>query len=369
MARNMRIEYAKLTIKMVSENLQKKLQQGIFYKQMEMQEMQHQVQLYNIQQAGAAARATGQLTAGATLQGIQAAQNAAEIGAEGGKATVMTMFGISEGAAKTIAKLGFWGIPLIGVITSILVGLLNSAKATASQSTESAASSSSASKMKLVSGMLTYDQGNADRVVSGPRRKLYDDGSVQVYDRPDAQHNRSAAASSQLYPGTDGHVYRATPQPTLPDGVQLIRKPIATTVNGQPSLVAERGPEIIIGRRATRHIQMNEPGLLHHLAAINGRYRTYDQGTVPAGMPLASPSGTPAGSPDGAPSLSGRAGGEVDARVAAALEQNTQMMAAFVQMMNTIQQRGIPAHIQKYGTGGLIEEVKSGLKFDQRYNR
>lgn len=339
MARNMGIEYAKLTIKMVSENLQKKLQQGIFYKQMEMQEMQHQVQLYNIQQAGAAARATGQLTAGATLQGIQAAQNAAEIGAEGGKATVMTMFGISEGAAKTIAKLGFWGIPLIGVITSILMGLLNSAKATASQSTESAASSSSATKMKLVSGMLTYDEGN-------------------------------------VYAGTDGHVYRATAQPSLPDGVSLVKSPIATTVNGQPSLVAERGPEIIIGRRATRHIQMNEPGLLHHLAAINGRYRTYDQGTVPAAVPLASPSGTPATTPDGAPSLSGRAGGEADARVAAALEQNTQMMlamqqtiAALSQTVTTLQQRGIPAHIQKYGTGGLIDEVKSGLKFDARYNR
>lgn len=230
-------------------------------------------------------------------------------------------------------------------------------------------STSSSTKTKLASGMLTYDQGNADRVVSGPRRKLYDDGSVQVYDRPDAQRNRSAAASSSLYPGTDGHIYRATPQPALPDGVQLIRRPIATTVNGQPSLVAERGPEIIIGRRATRHIQMNEPGLLHHLAAINGRYRTYDQGTVPATVPLASPSGTPAASPDGSPS------GD-NPRVAAALEQNTQMMlamqqtiATLSQTVTTLQQRGIPAHIQKYGTGGLIDEVKSGLKFDQRYNR
>ena len=300
MTRNMAIEYAKQTLKMASENLTKKLQQGLFYKQMEMQEMQHQVQLYNIQMAGAAARATGQLTAGATLQGIKATQDAAEI---------------------------WWGIPLIGVITSILMGLLNSAKATANQNSSS---SSNTPKVKLVSGMLTYDEGNADTAV-GDRRGAY--------------------------VGTDGHVYRATSQSALPDGVQLIRRPIATTVNGQPSLVAERGPEIIIGRRATRHIQMNEPGLLHHLAAINGRYRTYDEGIVPVG------------SPDGAPSLSGRAGGEADTRIADALDQNTQMMAAFVQMMNTIQQRGISAHIQKYGSGGLIDEVKSGLKFDQRYNR
>jgi hypothetical protein len=231
-------------------------------------------------------------------------------------------------------------------------------------------STSSAAKTKLVSGMLTYDQGNADRVVSGPRRKIYDDGSVQVYDGSAAQ-SPSSGDRSGVYPGTDGHIYRATPQPALPDGVQLIRRPIATTVNGQPSLVAERGPEIIIGRRATRHIQMNEPGLLHHLAAINGRYRTYDQGTIPAAVSLASPSGTsaagsvPVGSPDGE-----------STRVAAALEQNTAMMlamqqtiAALSQTVTTRQQRGIRAHIQKYGTGGLIDEVKSGLKFDQRYNR
>jgi hypothetical protein len=242
----------------------------------------------------------------------------------------MTMFGVSEGAAKTIAKLGWWGIPLIGVITSILMGLLNSAKATANQNSSS---SSNTPKVKLVSGMLTYDEGNADTAV-GDRRGAY--------------------------VGTDGHVYRATSQSALPDGVQLIRRPIATTVNGQPSLVAERGPEIIIGRRATRHIQMNEPGLLHHLAAINGRYRTYDQGTIPAGLAGMAQLPTPQGM---------GSGGEADTRIADALDQNTQMMAAFVQMMNTIQQRGISAHIQKYGSGGLIDEVKSGLKFDQRYNR
>lgn len=211
----------------------------------------------------------------------------------------------------------------------------------------STASTTSTPKTKFVSGMLSYDEGNADT----------------------AAKSSSSGDRSGVYPGTDGHIYRATPQPVLPDGVQLIRRPIATTVNGQPSLVAERGPEIIIGRRATRHIQMNEPGLLHHLAAINGRYRTYDQGTVPAGMSFASPSEATATTPDGSPS------GD-NPRVAAALEQNTQMMlamqqtiAALSQTVTTLQQRGIRAHIQKYGADGLIEEVKSGLKFDQRYNR
>jgi hypothetical protein len=298
---------------------------------------------------------------------VKASMNKAEETEEGAHATVMTMLGISEGAAKTIGTLGWIGIALIPVITSLLMGLLTSALST-KRDNSSSSTSASKPKTKVVSGMLTYDQGNADRVVSGSRRKLYDDGSVQVYDHSDAQSSPSGDRRG-VYPGTDGHVYRATPQPALPDGVQLIRRPIATTVNGLPSLVAERGPEIIIGRRATRHIQMNEPGLLHHLAAINGRYRTYDQGTVPAAAPL-TPSGTaaagsvPVGSPDGE-----------STRVAAALEQNTAMMlamqqtiAALSQTVTTLQQRGIRAHIQKYGADGLIEEVKSGLKFDQRYN-
>jgi uncharacterized FlaG/YvyC family protein len=245
----------------------------------------------------------------------KAAINKSEVLDEASKAQAITMLGISSGAAKTIGTLGWWGIALIPVITSLLMGLLTSALSTTNKSDKS--TSTTAPKTKLVSGMLTYDEGN-------------------------------------VYAGTDGHVYRASAVGGLPDGVQLVKSPIATTVNGHNALVAERGPEIVIGRRATRHIQMNEPGLLRHLAAINGRYRTHDEGTIP----------------EGAPSLSERASGEAsDARLAAALDQNTQMMAAFVQMMNTIQQRGIPAHIQKYGTGGLIDEVKSGLKFDQRYNR
>jgi len=310
-----------------------------------------------------AAQAAGQDTA--TLE----AQKEAEIYEIRRKyATLQLGIKISEIIANTAvaimaayAQLG----PIGGSIAAALIGAYGAAQLILAKAEYDKVMSSggggtkkstSSAKTKLASGMLTYDEGNADRVVGSKHRKLYDDGSVQVYDRHDAQSSPSGDRR-EAYLGTDGHIYRATPQPALPDGVQLIRRPIATTVNGQPSLVAERGPEIIIGRRATRHIQMNEPGLLHHLAAINGRYRTYDEGTVPVG------------SPDGAPSLSGMAGGEADARVAAALEQNTQMMAAFVQMMNTIQQRGIRAHIQKYGADGLIEEVKSGLKFDQRYNR
>ena len=240
MAKNMGIEYAKLTLKMASENMMKKLQQSLFYKQMEMQEMQHQVEMTNIQQMGESARIAAQMTTGTTLQGIKTAQDAAEVTQEGGKASIMTMFGISEGAAKTIGQLGYWGIPLIGVITAILMGLLNSAKATAASS-----KASTTPKTKLVSSMLTYDEGNVKRFI-----------------------------------GQDGKVYTATEEARPKDG--LVTHPIATTVQGQPALVAEDGPEIVVGRRTTQAIMMNEPELIKYLAnyeRYSGR-RLFDTGNI-----------------------------------------------------------------------------------------
>ena len=313
MAKNMGIEYAKLTLKMASENLMKKLQQGLFYKQMEMQEMQHQVQLTNIQNMGNQARIAGQITTGAALQGIKSAQDATEIGQEGGKATIMTMFGISEGAAKTIAKLGFWGIPLIGVITSILMGLLNSAKATASQESSSN-NTKTGTNTRIVSNMLTYDAGNIQHFI-----------------------------------GQDGRVYAASVEPAPRDG--LITHPIATTVQGQPALVAEKGPEIVLGRETTRAIMMNEPELIRYLANYqqHGARRLFDEGT-PA------PAAT---TPGGFPSGSGIVGEDARTLIAA--------IATFNRTVEQMQQKGIPCYINKYGSGGLIDEVKSGLKFDQRY--
>lgn len=318
MAKNMGIEYAKLTLKMASENLMKQVQQALFYKQMEAQAMAHETTLTAIQTTGDTARIGAKVATGTTLAGIQAAQNATEIAAEGGKATIMTAFGISSGAAKTIAQLGWWGIPLIGVITAILMGLLNSAKSTASQESSSAASTSSATKTKLVSGMLTYDKGNVQRFI-----------------------------------GQDGKVYTATEEPAPRDG--LITHPIATTVQGQPALVAEKGPEIVIGRETTKAIMMNEPELIRYLANYqqHGGRRLFDEGT-PASVTVAGASPSVA-----SPSGSGLSPDDASTLIAA--------IATFNRTVEQMQQKGIPCYINKYGTGGLIDEVKSGLKFDQRY--
>jgi hypothetical protein len=86
----------------------------------------------------------------------------------------------------------------------------------------------------------------------------------------------------QRFIGQDGKVYTATEEPAPRDG--LITHPIATTVQGQPALVAEKGPEIVIGRETTRAIMMNEPELIRYLANYQqqGGRRLYDGGNLPA---------------------------------------------------------------------------------------
>lgn len=267
----------------------------------------------------------------------KAAINKAEVLDEAAKAQAITMLGISSGAAKTIGTLGWWGIALIPVITALLMGLLTSALSTVNSS-DSGKSTSAATKTKLVSGMLTYDKGNVDRFAG--RRKLYDDGSTQVYGR-------------RRYLGEDGKVYTATAEPAPKDG--LVTHPIATTVQGQPALVAERGPEIVIGRETTKAIMMNEPQLIKYLAdygktgGFAGGYRPFDSGNV---------SEVSAISPQ--PSdVNGITDADARALVAA--------ITTFNQTVADMQQKGIPCYINKYGRGGLIDEVKSGMKFMSKY--
>lgn len=250
---------------------------------------------------------------------VKSAMNRAEEGEEGAHAAVMTMFGISEGAAKTIGTLGWVGIALIPVITALLMGLLTSALST---KRDNGSTTNTNVKTKLASGMLTYDEGNIG-----------------------------------TYQGTDGQSYRATAVAAPADG--LVTRPIATTVQGQPALVAERGPEIVIGRRTTKAIMMNEPGLIRYLANYgkggNQMRRTFDEGnldTVNGPWPMDN-------------GQSSMVNGQLTRDDALAL---TAAIGVFNKTVATMQQKGIPCYINKFGTGGLIDEVKSGLKFDAKYN-
>ena len=268
---------------------------------------------------------------------MQQAMNHASEAEAVADAGVKVTAGIAAGSAKTIGELGWWGIPLIGVISALLMGLLQSALSTKSSKDGSSSSSSTAAtpKTKLVSGMLTYDRGNVDKFAG--RRKLYDDGETQVYGR-------------RRYLGEDGKVYTATAEPAPKDG--LVTHPIATTVQGQPALVAENGPEIVIGRETTKAIMMNEPELIRYLANYQqqGARRLYDGGNVTSPVLGGSAADNPVAglSPDDARAL-------------------TAAIGTFNQTVQQMQQKGIPCYINKFGKGGLIDEVQSGMKFVNQY--
>lgn len=171
-------------------------------------------------------------------------------------ATTDTEGGIVSGAANIIGKLGWWGIPLVAVITALLNGLLS---AFLSKLGKSNSSSTTSTNTKLKTGMLTYDEGNVQQY-----RGLLDGQSYPVV-------------------GDDGRVYAATSVSQAVTGI--VRSPIATMINGQPSLVAERGPEMVIGRETTAAMMMNRPDLLREIIMYDKNrssmpYRTYDAGNV-----------------------------------------------------------------------------------------
>ena len=330
--KNMVLALAQSTVKMGAQWLTQKLQQALFYKQMEADEATHQAIMTMIAIGGATARMEGEAAINTTGLATNAAINTAEVGQEVSMATILTMLGISKGAAKIIGTLGWWGIPLIAVISSLLLGLLASALSTAGQES-GGASAAAKPKIKLASGMLTYDEGNVRTVV-----------------------------------GDDGRVYRAKEQRSLPEGVSMVTEPIATRVNGQAALVGERGPEIVIGRRTTRAIQMNRPDLLRDLALIDRgittrKVRTFDEGNISdMATAFAGQLPAPQQSADGQ-----QTNGQIDTATADALRQLPAAMAAFAQVMGMIQKDGIPANLNMFGDNGAYKKFQQADKFYKKY--
>lgn len=210
--------------------------------------------------AGAIANATMQI--GQQVVAAKKTQAAENVSTSASETAAEVPLGIASGAAKTIGNLGWWGIPLVAVISAVLGALLNTAMSAVSNlfgGSEKTTPATTATK--LVTGMLTYDSGNVQSVSAG-------NGTVSV------------AAD-------DGHTYNAHVAPSLPAGVGVVNSPLATLVNGKPSIVGERGPEIVIGRETTRAIMQYRPDLLQglisydkHFSNGGGRYRAYDNGNV-----------------------------------------------------------------------------------------
>lgn len=255
-------------------------------------------------------------------------QAASNVSTTAGETTANVAMGIASGAAQTIGSLGWWGIPLVAVITALLSGLLAMAMSKISSLFGGGGDNSVQTPTKLVTGMLTYDRGN-----------------VQMFD---------GIETGKSFPvmGDDGRVYRATHADELVTG--LVSRPTLMPVNGEAALVGERGPEIVVGRETTAAMMMYRPDLLRELVQLDRnrnsyRMRAYDAGNLSSFQ-------VPAGD-DSQPSVSDAISRAVSEQMTPVLESLNRTMSALDARIS----RGIPVTINKYGKGGLVDEVIDGM--------
>lgn len=238
-------------------------------------------------------------------------------------------FSIAGAMAKCFEFLGPIAGPIAAAgVMATLMGLLQWALNSAFSGGKKKNNTSS-TNTKLVTGMLTYDSGN----VQDLKPFVADNGEVYWAKEDDGKQMQ---------------------------GVKMLTSPTATTVNGQPSLVAEKGPEIVIGRETTHAMMMNNPGLLKALVNYDRNYsgrnsarRAFDSGNV--GDVLAAE--TQAGSGN----LSSGASA-ADGLLAASAASN----AALLQAVNALIQRlnqPINAQINMYGRDGLHDSLNKANQF------
>ena len=240
-----------------------------------------------------------------------------------------TQAGMTFSIAGAIGKCFDFLGPIAGPIAAAgvmatLMGLLQWALNSAFSGSKKK-SNTNTTNTKLVTGMLTYDSGN----VQDLKPFVADNGEVYWAKEDDGKQMQ---------------------------GVKMLTSPTATTVNGQPSLVAERGPEIVIGRETTHAMMMNNPGLLKALVNYDRNYsgrnsarRAFDNGNV--GDVLAAGNGNLSSGASAADGL---------------LAANAASNAALLQAVNALIQRlnqPINAKVNMYGRDGLYDSLDKANQF------
>lgn len=225
-------------------------------------------------------------------------------------------FSIAGAMAKCFEFLGPIAGPIAAaVVMSTLMGLLQWALNSALGGGKKK-NSTKGPNTKVVSGMLTYDSGNVQDL------------------RP--------------FVGNDGSLYWAAEDSNPHNGVSLLTRPTATSINGHPSLVAEKGPELVIGRETTQAMMMNNPQLLKALVNYDRNYsgrRAYDTGNISETSPTIA------------------AGSSVSDEM---VSNQATTNIALLQAVNTLLQRleqPIEAKIDMYGRGKLYDSMTKANQF------
>ena len=204
----------------------------------------------------------------ATQASVQATKGATEIAnltATGAKMAGDVAGGIASGGAKTVGELGWWGIPLIAVISAALSALMGMAMGKINQAKQEVAAATGASnKGRVAAGMLTYAEGD--------------------------------------YPvlGNDGHIYNARYQKELKTGVYR--------GGAHFGIFSEKKPEMIVDGDTTQKLVLNYPHIYESILTIarHGRLKSAAMPTFAAGSYPDLPAGTQAGQTGAAADASGQ---------------------------------------------------------------
>ena len=277
----------------------------------------HYTQLLLMQQAFGTAKVEGEAATGAALLTAKTVNNQTEEQLEVAHQKVMAALRSAGIFGWCVSTLG----PIAGPIAysammAILMGLLNFAISKVGGSDKSKNETAKGKNTKVVSGMLTYDSGNVQDL------------------RP--------------FVGNNGSLYWATEDNKPHDGVSLLTQPTATTINGHPSLVAENGPELVIGRETTQAMMMNNPQLLKALVNYDRNYsgrRAYDTGNIA----------------EASPTIAAEA--SVSDEI---VSYQASTNVALLQAVNTLLQRleqPIEAKIDMYGRGKLYDSMTKANQF------
>lgn len=277
----------------------------------------HYTQLLLMQQAFGTAKVEGEAATGAALLTTKTVNNQTEeqleVAHQESMATLRSA-GIFGWCVSTLGPIA--GPIAYAAMMATLMGLLNFAISKIGGSDKSKNETAKGKNTKVVSGMLTYDSGNVQDL------------------RP--------------FVGNDGSLYWATEDNKPHDGVNLLTRPTATTINGHPSLVAENGPELVVGRETTQAMMMNNPQLLKALVNYDRNYsgrRAYDAGNVAETSPTVAAEASVS-----------------DEMVS--YQANTNV--ALLQAVNTLLQRleqPIEAKIDMYGRGKLYDSMTKANQF------
>lgn len=277
----------------------------------------HYTQLLLMQQAFGTAKVAGEAATGAALLTTKTVNNQTEEQIEVAHQEAMATLRSAGIFGWCVSTLG----PIAGPIAyaammSILMGLLNFAISKVGGSDKSKNEAAKGPNTKVVSGMLTYDSGNVQDL------------------RPFVSNN--------------GSLYWATEDSKPHNGVSLVTQPTATTINGQPSLVAENGPELVIGRETTRAMMMNNPQLMKALVNYDRNYsgrRAYDAGNIAETSPTIATGAT-----------------ATDEMVSASAATNIALLQAVETLLQRLEQP-IEAKIDMYGHGKLYDSMTKANQF------